>query len=149
MIREIAEADLDGLMYLYQQLHDTHVYEGLPHEEPELKALWNRLLADENYHIIVAEEDGNVVSTCTCVIIPNLTHEQRSYALVENVVTDSAYRGRGLATACLDYAKSIAESEGCYKMMLLTGSKEEKTLKFYENAGYSRYTKTAFQQDLL
>lgn len=56
------------------------------------------------------------------------------------------YRKRGLATACLDYAKEIAKKENCYKMMLLTGSKEESTLKFYEQAGYNRKDKTAFIQ---
>lgn len=148
MIREMKDSDLDGLMFLYQQLHDTHVYKGLPHEEPELKRLWERLLADENYHIIVADEEGKIVSTCTCIIIPNLTHEQRSYALVENVVTDRAFRGRGFATACLDLARDIAIADGCYRIFLLTGSKNEKTLELYEHAGYSRYTKTAFQQEL-
>ena len=34
----------------------------------------------------------------------------------------------------------------CYKMMLLTGSKEERTLRFYENAGYNSSDKTAFIQ---
>ena len=31
-------------------------------------------------------------------------------------------------------------------MMLLTGSKEEATLRFYEKAGYNRKDKTAFVQ---
>lgn len=40
----------------------------------------------------------------------------------------------------------VAEEENCYKMMLLTGSKEEGTLRFYERAGYNRNDKTAFIQ---
>lgn len=64
-------------------------------------------------------------------IIPNLTHGQRPYAFIENVITDANYRKRGLANAYLDYAKEIAKKKNCYKMMLLTGSKEESTLKFY------------------
>ncbi len=148
MIREAVKNDIDGLMYLYKQLHDTHVYEQPPHTDERIMSVWERICGDSGYHMIVAEEDGKIVSTCTCIIIPNLTREQRPYAFVENVVTDSEYRGRGLVTACLDFARDIAVHEGCYKMMLLTGSKEEKTLKFYENAGYSRHTKTAFQQEL-
>ena len=91
-------------------------------------------------------EDGKIVSSCVCVIIPNLTRGQRPYAFVENVITDEAYRGRGLATACLNYAKDIAVKENCYKMMLLTGSKKESTLAFYERAGYNSHDKTAFIQ---
>lgn len=140
MIREITPNDLDGLLQLYTQLHGNPI----PEKTAELSALWEKILADPNHHIIVAEEDGNIVSSCVCVIIPNLTHGQRPYAFAENVVTDEAYRGRGLATACLDYAKKIAESENCYKIMLLTGSKEESTLNFYRRAGYNSNDKTAF-----
>ena len=93
-----------------------------------------------------AEEDGKIVSSCVCVIIPNLTHNQQPYAFVENVITDEAYRGKGLATACLNYARELAQRANCYKLMLLTGSKKESTLKFYENAGYNRNDKTAFIQ---
>ena len=142
MIREICHSDFNGLMSLYTQLHSNP----FPEKTPETEKLWNKILNDENHHIIVAEENGKIVSSCVCVIIPNLTHGQQPYAFIENVITDSQYRKKGLATACLDYAKEIAIKENCYKMMLLTGSKEEITLKFYEKAGYNSKDKTAFIQ---
>lgn len=40
----------------------------------------------------------------------------------------------------------IARENNCYKMMLLTGSKEKKTLDFYKHAGYNSTDKTAFIQ---
>ena len=64
----------------------------------------------------------------------------------ENVVTHGAYRKKGYAADCLNFAKKIAEENHCYKMMLLTGSKEESTLNFYRNAGYNSSDKTAFIQ---
>ena len=140
VVREITENDFDGLMTLYMQLHGNP----FPLRTDDVMAKWRKVLDDPDHHIIVAEEDGKIVSSCVCVIITNLTHGQQPYAFVENVVTDEAYRKRGLATACLDYAKEIAEKENCYKMMLLTGSKEESTLRFYERAGYNRNDKTAF-----
>ena len=142
MIREITEQDFDGLMTLYMQLHGNP----FPEKTEEIKMLWQRILQDENPHIIVSEEEGKIVASCVCVIIPNLTRGQQPYAFIENVITDEAYRGRGFATACLDYAKEIAQKENCYKMMLLTGSKKESTLKFYEKAGYNSNDKTAFIQ---
>lgn len=142
MIREINENDFDGLMQLYMQLHGNP----FPEKDGEIMALWNRILNDKDHHIIVAEEDGHIVSSCVCVIIPNLTHNQQPYAFVENVITDEAYRNRGLATQCLNYARELAEKDNCYKLMLLTGSKKESTLKFYEQAGYNRKDKTAFIQ---
>lgn len=142
MIREINRNDFQGLMKLYMQLHDNP----MPDETSEITELWNRIIDDKNHHIIVAEEDGMIVSSCVCVIIPNLTHGQQSYAFVENVITDKNYRKKGLATKCLNYAKDIALKENCYKMMLLTGSKEESTLNFYRQAGYNSEDKTAFIQ---
>ena len=142
MIREICAEDYQGLMKLYMQLHNNP----MPDQNQEIVQLWNRILTDENHHIIVAEEDGMIVSSCVCVIIPNLTHNQQPYAFVENVITDKNYRHKGLATKCLNYAKELAIKENCYKLMLLTGSKEESTLRFYEKAGYNRKDKTAFIQ---
>ena len=107
-----------------------------------------RLVNDPDYHLIAAEEDGKLVSTVTCVIVPNLTHGPRPYAWVENVVTHPDYRGRGLATACLEYAKEIAKRENCYRLILMTGSKLPGTLNFYERAGYDRTEKTGFIQYL-
>ena len=142
MIREITENDFDQLLGLYMQLHDNP----FPGKSERVLAVWNSILADENHHIIVAEEDGNIASSCVCVIIPNLTRGQRPYAFVENVITDEKYRKKGLATACLDYARELAQRKNCYKMMLLTGARQESTLRFYEQAGYNKNDKTAFIQ---
>ncbi len=142
LVREINETDLNGLLKLYTHLHDNPI----PAESDGLRKLWSEITEDRNHHIIIAEENGEIVSSCVCVIVPNLTHNQCPYALIENVVTHEAYRGRGYATACLDYARKIAKSENCYKLMLMTGSKQESTLRFYEKAGYNRNDKTAFIQ---
>ncbi|MDD7515346.1 GNAT family N-acetyltransferase [Ruminococcus flavefaciens] len=142
MIREINANDFDGMMKLYTELHNNPI----PEKDEHVLSIWNRIINDKDHHIIVAEEDGVIAASCVCVIIPNLTRGQRPYAFIENVVTASAFRRRGLATACLNYAKDIAVRENCYKMMLLTGSKEEGTLRFYEKAGYNSSDKTAFIQ---
>lgn len=139
-IREIQESDLCGLLQLYTHLHDN------PFPDPETcRPVWEAIRRDPNHHVFVADspEDG-LVSSCVLIIVPNLTHAQRPYGLIENVVTDPRYRDRGLATACLTKAADTAGKAGCYKLMLLTGSKEESTLHFYERAGFNRSDKTGF-----
>ena len=140
MIREADEKDLNGLLELYLHLHETSV----PDTDDKLKNTWNKILGNIDYHIIVAEEDGRIVSSCTCIVVPNLTRGGLPYALVENVVTHADYRGRHLASACLEYAKEIAVKNDCYKMMLITGSHDPETHDFYKNAGYSSDGKTAY-----
>lgn len=142
MVREIRREELSNLLELYLFLHE----ESIPELTEHLSSTWEKIIGDDNHHIIVKEVDGKIVASCVCVIIPNLTRNIRPYAFVENVVTDEKYRGRGYATECLNYARAIAVQEGCYKMMLLTGSKRESTLRFYENAGYNSSDKTAFVQ---
>lgn len=142
MVREANNEDLEELLQLYLFLHE----EEIPEESEHLRITWNQITEDKNYHILVNEIDGIIVSSCTCIIIPNLTRGIRPYAFVENVVTNSDYRGKGYATQCLNYAKKVAENEQCYKMMLLTGSKRQSTLGFYRRAGYNSEDKTAFIQ---
>ena len=142
MIREARENDLLPLLRLYLHLHEERV----PEESERLRAVWQSILQDPNHHLIVCEEDGKLVSSCVCVVILNLTRNVRPYALIENVVTHPDYRKRGLASACLDYAKEIVQRENCYKIMLLTGAKDESTLNFYRKAGYNSSDKTAFIQ---
>ena len=142
MVREIRENELDSLLELYLHLHETEK----PPMTEHLAETWQTICRDENHHILVYEEDGRIVSSCVCVIIPNLTAGVRPYAFIENVVTHAEYRGRGFATACLRRAAELAMESHCYKMMLLTGSKKAETLRFYENAGFNSADKTAFIQ---
>lgn len=139
MIREATAADLGALLRLYLHLHETR----LP-DAHRADAAWRKILADPDHHVLVYELDGEIVSSCVCAVIPNLTRDARPYALIENVVTRADCRGRGYATACLGRAREIAGEAGCYKIMLMTGAKDAATLDFYRRAGFDSAEKTAF-----
>lgn len=142
MIREAKNEDLKELLELYLDLHE----ESIPEPSDCLSGTWEQILEDQNHHLIVNEINGKIVSSCVCVIIPNLTRNVRPYAFLENIVTHKDYRGQGLASECLEYAKQIAEDCNCYKMMLMTGSRKKETLDFYKRCGYNSTDKTAFIQ---
>lgn len=144
MVREAVYEDLDSMLELYLHLHEISV----PEHDDNLAGMWDKMISNEDHHIIVNEIDGKIVSSCVCIIIPNITRNVRPFALVEYVVTHADHRGKGYATQCLDRAREIARSENCYKIMLMTGSKKPETLRFYENAGYSSADKTGFNQNL-
>ena len=142
MVREANENDLDALLELYLNLHEDHI----PEHDDRLDNTWRQIMEDENHHLIVNEVDNAIVSSCVCVIIPNLTREVRPYAFIENVVTHVDFRGKGYATECLNYAREIARKNNCYQLKLLTGSKKPETWRFYENAGYDGEAKRAYIQ---
>ena len=140
-IRLIRKDELYELLSLYKHLHDD---DPDVNGNTELEGLWTDICNDSNIYYIVAESDGKVVSTCTLAIIKNLTRNLRPYGLIENVVTHPDYRQKGLGTKVLNKAVEIANKNNCYKIMLLTSSKEEEILNFYEKAGFERGRKTGF-----
>ena len=77
-------------------------------------------------------------------MVPNLTRGGLPYGLIENVVTGSKYLKQGHGAAVLKHAIAAAWKLDCYKVMLLTGSKDPATLKFYQGVGFEQ-NKTGFQ----
>jgi len=140
-LRHIYSHELEELLDLYKHLHrdDTE----LAHDE-KLSTLLEEMLADRKMHILVIEKDQVLVSSCVLAIIRNLTRGGRPYAIIENVVTHSDYRLKGLGQAIIREALDIAWKNNCYKVMLLTGRSDEGTLKFYENCGFVQGVKTGF-----
>ena len=109
-----------------------------------VEAVWQELLANPRCRYFGAFEDGRLISSCTLMVIPNLTRACRPYGLIENVVTHADFRNKGYGKAVLAQALEFAWSEHCYKVMLLTGRKDEATTRFYEGAGFDRNGKQAF-----
>ncbi|BBI30831.1 GNAT family N-acetyltransferase [Cohnella abietis] len=139
-VRTINKDELPELLLLYKHLNK---------DDPELNvedldSLWEQIYSDPNMYYIVVDIDNQLVASCVLVIVPNLTRNARSYGLIENVVTHSNFRRRGYGAAVLKKALEIAWEQNCYKVMLLTSSKEEGTLLFYENAGFKKGIKTGF-----
>ena len=136
LIRKAKSTDANDLKTLYFE-YLTH----FPPKEEQDMTLWERLLEkfekDENMYLLVAEEDGKVVSSVQMAIIESLTHNVRPFAVIENVVTHADYRNRGFASALLEKASEIAREHRCYKVFLETGSNKESTLNFYRNNGFA------------
>lgn len=135
MIRKAKATDVFDLKVLYFD-YLTH----FPPKEEQDMNLWAEMLAkfekEENMYLLVAEEDGKVVSSVQMAIIESLTHNVRPFAVIENVVTHENYRNRGYASALLEKASEIAKERRCYKIFLETGSNRESTLNFYRNNGF-------------
>jgi GNAT superfamily N-acetyltransferase len=141
LIRPLTSPDLDELLALYGHLHDFDA--PLP-ERAVVEGVWRELVANPGYRYYGGFVDGSLVSTCTLAIIPNLTRGCRPYGLIENVVTHEAHRRRGYAKAVMLEALKDAWAAKCYKVMLLTGRKDEATYRFYESLGFDRNGKQAF-----
>ena len=140
-IQELKASDLDKLLDLYPHMHA--VDDPLPTRNV-IEEVWHTIQDNSHLKYFGVFVNRELVSSCTLSIIPNLTRGCRPYGLIENVVTHGEYRRRGYASNILKHALSYAWSEGCYKVMLLTGRKTEEIYKFYESVGFDRDAKQAF-----
>ena len=140
-IRELHSPDLPLLLGLYAHLHD---HDDPPPSAAIAEAVWSEALANPRIKYFGGFVSGALVSSCTLTVIPNLTRACRPYGVIENVVTHAAHRGQGWGRAILARALGYAWHQDCYKVMLLTGRKDEATQRFYEQAGFDRHDKQAF-----
>ncbi len=147
LIRQAEEKDVLDIKDLYFNFLTKYP----PKEEQDIevwKKLINEMNKSENLYLLVVEEDNRVVSTVQLAIIPSLTHNVRSFAVVENVVTHEDYRKKGFASMLLQEAIKIAQNKNCYKIFLETGSNRETTLNFYKENGFEMDTKHSFIKKL-
>ena len=82
MVREAKRDELMEILNLYLHLHETSI----PEQDDHLEKVWDQIISDENHHLIVNEVDGKIVSSCVCVVIPNLTRNLRPMLLTINLL---------------------------------------------------------------
>jgi GNAT superfamily N-acetyltransferase len=105
---------------------------------------FREILRSAGLHLFVLDADGAIVATTYLNVIPNLTRAASPYAVIENVVVDETLRGTGLGKQIMAGTLRAAWDAGCYKAMLLTGSRNPATHAFYRACGFSPDAKTAY-----
>ena len=140
-IRPADSKDYDQLTGLLRQLNPSDP------EAPEVEFKVFREIVDSKYlDLIVAEDKDILVGSCYLNVIPNMTRGGRPYAIIENVITDSAHRKRGIGKALIERALEMAWQQNCYKVMLLSGRKQEGVHAFYRQCGFDADEKQAYVQ---
>ncbi|MGE0093280.1 MAG: N-acetyltransferase family protein [Alphaproteobacteria bacterium] len=94
------------------------------------------LLASSNAHILAAETDSGIVGMCTVQLTVS-TAEGGPSGLIEDVVVDRAWRGRGIGRALLDEAESWARAQGASRVQLLADQRNGPALDFYAGRGWT------------
>ncbi len=126
--------DTPAIVALY-----AHLAKGNPpYDDTLAKDNLAKLGAYTGSGILISTLQDTLVSSCTLIIIPNLSRQGTPYALIENVVTHPDHRGQGYGTATLHQACDLAWDSGCYKVMLSTGSQNPKLHDFYKAAGFEQ-----------
>jgi ribosomal protein S18 acetylase RimI-like enzyme len=141
VVRRLTDDDLDALLILYPHLHPNDA--PLP-ARAEVERVWRAALAQPGSRYYGTFDGPRLVAACAVIVIPNLTRGCRPYAVIENVVTHGDYRRQGKGRAVMTAAMDFAWSQQCYKILLLTGRKDEAVSRFYESLGFDREGKIGF-----
>jgi ribosomal protein S18 acetylase RimI-like enzyme len=134
IIRRARPADLDALLALYHELAATRSA-AAPGDHASARPVLEQILADPARHLIVGIVDGHVVGTADLLIVANLTHRGKPWAIVENVVVAAATRRSGVGGELMRHLIELAGAAGCYKVQLLSGKQRAGAHALYRNLG--------------
>lgn len=131
-LRRASPPDLAQILSLLAQMHDQ---DSTDQPTPELQETFAEILATKSRALLVVVDGERLLGTLDLVVVPNLTRGGRPWAMIENIVVDSANRRRGIGGALLDEAVKIARSAGCYKVQLVSHSRRDAAHALYRHAG--------------
>ncbi len=137
-VREAAESDLAVVLRLLDQI-DESMYPRQPAaSEAALPDLLRQVRQDPNQHLLVAETGGRAVGTAHLYVLQHFERHPKRSAVVEGVVVDPAYRGKGVGAALMREAASLARRHGCYKLTLTSNLARSGAHRFYSRLGWKR-----------
>jgi len=147
-IRDATEDDLPRIVELLALLSLDEPREDLGPPLPEgYRRAFRDVLADAKQRQLVLEDGGRIVGLTTLIIVPNLSHQGRPWAQVENVVVDQEQRSAGFGEQLMRTAIDLAREAGCYKLVLTSNKGRADAHRFYSRLGF-RATHEGFRFDL-
>jgi GNAT superfamily N-acetyltransferase len=92
--------------------------------------------ADARNHLIVADEDGEVVACMQVTYIPGLGRHGAERCLIEAVRVRSDRRGQGLGSELTTWAIEQARNRGCALLQLTSDKSRADAHRFYARLGF-------------
>jgi len=92
---------------------------------------------DPNIQLVVAEAGGTVVGCLQLCILPGLSSQGASRALIEDVRVATHCRGRGIGERLVQWAVAEARAKGCRLVELLTHNSRVDAQRFYKRLGFA------------
>jgi ribosomal protein S18 acetylase RimI-like enzyme len=105
---------------------------------PSYFQAFERVARDPNLALVVAEgESGEVVGCLQLCILPGLSSQGASRALIEDVRVASHRRSHGIGEQLVRWAIAEAQSKGCKLVELLTHNTRVDAQRFYKRLGFA------------
>lgn len=120
-IKKTEEKDMSEVINLLQDISSYVPDESL------LEEIWDKYSAQPNLYSVVTIKGGTVIGYGSILIETKIRGGKVGH--IEDVVTHSGYRSKGVGGAIIKSLIAHAEKQGCYKTILQC---KEKNIGFYE-----------------
>ena len=116
-------------------------------DKGEIPEDWFNDIINSPWHdLLVAEEDGKIlgIASVSVTMGPGI----RKNAYLEDFVTDSEVRGKGVGSAIWNAYEAWARAKGCKNLEFTCGHGREKSQEFYKHHGAEVYDTNFFRKAL-
>ena len=105
---------------------------------PSYLQAFGKVERDPNIHLVVAEgENSELIGCLQLCILPGLSSQGASRALIEDVRIASHCRSRGIGEQLVQWAVTEAQGKGCRLVELLTHNTRVNAQRFYKRLGFA------------
>jgi glucosamine-phosphate N-acetyltransferase len=103
----------------------------------EFLEIYSRLVKTTRIYIMKEPLNKNIIGSISIIIEQKLINKNGKVAHIEDLIISPSYRGKGIGSKLLNYAKEIAINENCYKIIL---NCDENIEDFYKKNDFSKYS---------
>jgi len=103
---------------------------------PSYFQAFEALEINSSIQLVVAEEGGAVVGCLQLCILPGLSSQGASRALIEDVRVATGCRSRGIGEQLVEWAIAEAQARGCKLVELFTHNTRIDAQRFYKRLGF-------------
>ena len=116
-------------------------------DKGEIPESWfNDIIASPWHDLLIAEEDGKILGIASLSVIMGPGIKKNAY--LEDFVTDSEARGKGIGTALWNAMLDWAKEKGCARLEFTCGNGREVAQHFYKSHGAEIYDTNFFRREL-
>ena len=131
--RKARLSDIEKLNPLLAQLSDALA------DPAKMAEKMEKLDRNEDCFLLVAEDTdtGALCGSLLGVAFEDICDECRPIMLVENVITDENYRGKGVGRGMFEFIENWGREKDCHYCILVSALHRTGAHKFYDAIGYS------------
>lgn len=107
-----------------------------PDQPESYRPAFDRIAADPNQYLLVADAGGRAVGTLQLTFVPGLARRGATRAVIEAVRVYADVRGDGLGTRMIEWAVGEARRQGCVLVQLTSDATRSDAHRFYERLGF-------------